>query len=271
MKKPDLSNTRSGYVLNLAIEPGGARRDCTFAYGTFEQLCFVLRQEYQPRKREWLDLPLSMAGQSADLVAVDRDRVEVARLDLREFVTLTVGHLRARLDDVDALEAVYAARPGQKLESVSFEIDFKGLDAALPKLESPPLQPGEALSFGKGRQSGYAQYGYESREEWIFPHEREPPPPRRVTSKTGFVQWGSEPNGRFPELGPLQRVPQAKQLTQGRSRRKGFPAAAWFEVLDNHSKRPLSDCPIAPDHHVVSKPVRDALKPWLDGVMVRGN
>jgi hypothetical protein len=140
---------------------------------------------------------------------------------------------------------------------LTYEVDFKGIEKALPKPIHPPLLPGETLDSGR-------IYGYETGEDWPYPYDEEPPPLPRVKSKSGFVAWGSAPNSRFEELGSLRNVTKVAQLALGASRVKGFPKNAYFDVVRTAREGlMLSDNPITEGHHVVSRRLRDALKPLL--------
>jgi hypothetical protein len=147
-KGQDMS--KSCYLLELSVAPGGARRGHFFAYNKLEHLYDLLRQEFQTEEILYRGCAASLAvwyGQTMVIWVFEEGKL-VSAVDLAPFVHVTAlgrrfrlseaGQVSRELDEPDDWEAFDD-------EAIGFDFDWEGISREAPPLRGTPLQPGETM------------------------------------------------------------------------------------------------------------------------------
>jgi hypothetical protein len=194
------SPKKSVYLLEISCAPGGARRGEMYAYSRFEHLRSVLEQEFQSDQPR-VDMAAGLAvfyGEILCVWVVQHGKV-VQGVDLHPFLVARLrGAAPVRLGDRDAVKALKAREfeGDDPCAGAAFDIDWEGLEKALPPLvgslakpgdtieiESHPEHPGSYLQLAaETAREGELVYGWndleggeEAPEEFADP---DPPSPR---------------------------------------------------------------------------------------------
>lgn len=158
-KKPARGPGRSCYVLELSVDPGGARRGDVYVYNRLDHVRRVLEQEFLPEEPAAAALAGYLAvwyGERILLWVVREGRVAEA-IDLHPFLRVSstaVPGGAVALDDKAGLAPLRAAFEkgdgfGDEL-GLRFELDWERIAGRAPALAGEPLRPGGSIKLKGG-------------------------------------------------------------------------------------------------------------------------
>jgi len=182
----------SCYILEVSVEPGGARRGTAFVYNSLAHIRKCLEQEFlaeHPDERAGVASLAVCYGETIALWVVEEGRV-VSVVDLRPFISVRVRDEPA----CPLMEAVHRDNAWQDQLSdgnvFRFELDWDSVVRATPPLRGSKLGPGESLELQEVDPSlvvfpsyigitGEVNYGYNDVEggEDAPPYFIDPDPP----------------------------------------------------------------------------------------------
>jgi len=146
--------TKSCYILELSVEPGGARRGDLYAYSQWPDLRRSIEHEFLNTDPMFVAMAADLAvfyGETIGIWVIDGGRAE-SFVDLHPFLRARVEGSRAvALDDEEGLEQL--APPDGFVTKAEFEIDWDGIREALPPLAGRLLAAGEwtAIEWDRSR------------------------------------------------------------------------------------------------------------------------
>jgi hypothetical protein len=168
--------SKSCYLLELSVEPGGARRWDVFAYNSPEHIRRCLEQEFLGTDADATELAAYLAvwyGETIKISIVDDGRV-VRTLDLHPFIRVRIGDgPLVPLTESRTYKETWPGEGGEPLgKAVHFELDWPSIRAELPALTGAQLMPGEEDVIA-GEELQYGRNDLENAEEppddWIDP------------------------------------------------------------------------------------------------------
>lgn len=142
--------TKSAYVVEYSVMPGGARRGNLLVCNTPAHVRAIIAWEYagDPQHAALAADFAAFYGSVIGVWTVQHGKA-TAFLDLHRYLRARIdGAPPVRLDDEAALEALREKREDEErdfVEAAEFDVDWDGIAAALPALEPPLLAPDETL------------------------------------------------------------------------------------------------------------------------------
>ena len=142
--------TKSCYLLELSVEPGGARRGDIWAYSQWSDIRRAIESEFINDDPLYNALAADLAvfyGETIGIWVVQSGRA-TKFIDLHPFLRARVEGSRAvALDDALGLEALQP--PEGFVTKAEFEIDWDGIREALPPLSGRLLAAGEWTAIAR--------------------------------------------------------------------------------------------------------------------------
>jgi hypothetical protein len=194
--------TKSFYLMEISVQPGGARRGELYLYNDPQHILAILRQEAALYESMWVERSLELM----DILGVWSVTGETldAFVDLRPFLSFRVGQ-GAPLRWEEASQLVEAVAGDRDLH---VDIDHSAMLAALPEIEGELACHGDVIRLKKRRKvlpQSYVQLALEQSEALHYGRndvEADDPPPE------GFV----DPDPPSPPADPLADDPDAELL-----------------------------------------------------------
>ena len=145
---------KSAYIVELSVMPGGARRGNLLVCNTLAHVRAILEWEFtgDPEHAALAADFVAFYGSVVGVWTVQHGKA-VGFLDLHPLLRARIdGAAPIKLDDKPALDALREQRVEQErdfVEAAEIDVDWRGIEAALPALEPPLIQPGETLTIAE--------------------------------------------------------------------------------------------------------------------------
>lgn len=146
---------RYGYIVELSVSPGGARRGDIVVVGTRAEIMRVLQLEFLSDDEDTVGLNAYLAIRYGEIITawVVEDGAVKSGIDLHPFIRASFpdAERAVALSDKKALAAEIEELGDEEEDfasaGITFELDEKGLDGALPKLSGPAVKRRDKLEI----------------------------------------------------------------------------------------------------------------------------
>jgi hypothetical protein len=166
----------SCYLLELSVEPGGARRCDVFAYNRPEHIRQCLEQEFLGSDADATEMAAYLAVWYGETIKVStvQDGSVVSTVDLRPFIRVRIGDgPLVPLATSKPYKDTWPGDGGEPLgQPVRFELDWPAIRETLPVLTGTTFMPGEEDVIA-GEELRYGrndlENGDDAPDDWIDP------------------------------------------------------------------------------------------------------